>query len=142
MPKFSKSSLNKLSTCADDIRSLFQHVVKEYDCSILDGFRTAERQSELFRQGLSRRDGYAKKSKHQGDGLISYAVDVAPYPIPKDWGKSDVKELTKFYHFAGYVQGVAEELNIKIRWGGDWDGDKHFKDQRFDDLVHFELITE
>ena len=41
--------------------------------------------------------------------------------------------------FAGYVQGVAEQLGIKIRWGGDWDSDFDFKDQTFNDLVHFEL---
>jgi len=28
---------------------------------------------------------------------------------------------------------------MKIRWGGDWDMDTQTKDNKFDDLVHFEL---
>ena len=31
-------------------------------------------------------------------------------------------------------------MNIKLRWGGDWDRDTQVKDNSFDDLLHFELI--
>ena len=31
-------------------------------------------------------------------------------------------------------------MNIKLRWGGDWNDNKDFSDQTFDDLVHFELV--
>ena len=34
---------------------------------------------------------------------------------------------------------VANRLGLKVRWGGDWDGDFEFKDQNFHDLPHFEL---
>jgi len=61
------------------------------------------------------------------------AVDVAPYPI--DWD-----DLGGFYMFAGYVLRVAETMGIKIRYGGDWDGDRKTTDQRFKDLPHFELL--
>jgi len=30
-------------------------------------------------------------------------------------------------------------MGLKIRWGGDWDMDTQTKDNKFDDLVHFEL---
>ena len=37
--------------------------------------------------------------------------------------------------------GVMEQaLDIKLRWGGDWDMDWEVGDNRFNDLVHFELI--
>ena len=61
------------------------------------------------------------------------AVDVCPYPI--DWNNKE-----RFYHFAGYVKGIADSMGIKIRWGGDWDGDTVFDDQSFHDLPHFELL--
>jgi hypothetical protein len=61
------------------------------------------------------------------------AVDVAPYPI--DW-----EDTKRFYHFAGFVQATAKQLNIPIIWGGDWNNNNNFKDQTFNDLVHFELI--
>jgi hypothetical protein len=31
-------------------------------------------------------------------------------------------------------------MEVKLRWGGDWDSDKDTKDQNFNDLPHFELI--
>ena len=62
----------------------------------------------------------------------SMAVDVAPCPI--DW-----EDTKRFYHFGGYVKAWAHALDIKIIWGGDWDSDNDFRDQRFHDLVHFEL---
>ena len=34
---------------------------------------------------------------------------------------------------------VAQDLDIPIRWGGDWDSDNNLNDQNFMDLVHFEL---
>jgi len=63
----------------------------------------------------------------------SRAIDLAPWPL--DW--SDIR---RFYYFGGFVVGVANKLDIPIRWGGDWDGDFEVKDQNFNDLVHFELL--
>jgi hypothetical protein len=48
------------------------------------------------------------------------------------------KDLARWYYFGGYVCGVAEELGIPIRWGGDWNGNRQVDDQSFDDLPHFE----
>ena len=80
-------------------------------------------------------DGVKVKSKHQVDKLnpFSRAIDITPFPL--DW--NDTK---RFYHFAGLVQGIALGLQIKIRWGGDWDCDNDFKDNLFNDLPHFELM--
>jgi peptidoglycan L-alanyl-D-glutamate endopeptidase CwlK len=54
--------------------------------------------------------------------------------MPLDW-----KDMKRFYYLAGIVKAVALARKVKIRWGGDWDGDHDFKDQTFNDLVHFEL---
>ena len=45
----------------------------------------------------------------------------------------------RFHYMGGMVRGIAHELDIKIRWGGDWDGDGEIKDNSFDDLVHIEI---
>jgi len=142
MPNYSNNSLSKLKACHDDLIILFTEVIKDYDNSILEGIRTAERQQELFAQGKSKLDGVTKISKHQITEYRdkSLAVDSVPYPI--DWS-----DLHRFYHYAGYVKGVANRLyhegkmTHKIRCGSDWDGDNSFKDQTFHDLPHFELIT-
>ncbi len=139
MPKFGKTSRERLETCHPDIIRLFNEVVKEYDCSILEGYRGEEKQNEMFATGKSK----LKFPLGKHNSKPSKAVDVAPYPI--NWGDEGTssqrqKAVARFYHFAGYVLAKADSLGIKVRWGGDWDGDKDFSDQKFDDLVHFELI--
>lgn len=131
MPKYSKRSKNKLSTCDEKLQALLNEVIKNYDCTILEGHRTVERQLELYNQGKSKIDGINKLGKHNYSP--SKGIDVAPYPV--DW--NDTK---RFYHFAGYVKGVADTLGINIRCGADWDGDNDFSDQTFNDLVHFEVV--
>lgn len=133
MPRFSKKSSDKLATCALNLQKLFNEVVKEYDCTILEGHRSSSRQYQLYNEGKSK----VTISSHNHNP--SRAVDVTPYPIPKDWGENDFKEKAKFYYFAGYVKGVAKKMGVHIRWGGDWDKDHEFNDQTFDDLVHFEI---
>jgi len=134
MPSFSNTSLQKLSTCDSKIQYLFKAVVNSYDCTILQGHRTQEEQKALYKSGRSK----VIRGKHNLSP--SKAVDVSPYPIPEKWGEGDSKAMAEFYYFAGYVLGIAESLNIKIRWGGDWDSDNKFIDQTFDDLVHFEVV--
>ncbi|MDA9231172.1 M15 family metallopeptidase [Rickettsiales bacterium] len=131
MPKFSNRSKDKLITCHPKLQELFNIVIKNYDCTIIEGRRSNERQEELFHQGKSKLK--AGKSKH--NQAPSLAVDVAPYPI--NWN-----DRIKFYHFVGYVKATADQLKIKIRCGADWDNDNDLHDQTFFDLPHFELITD
>lgn len=127
MPRFSSKSKERLASCDPKLVRLFEKVVEEYDCTVLEGHRSAERQKQLMADGRSR----VSFSQHMHSP--SRAVDVAPFPI--DWEDSE-----RFYHFAGYVKGIARGMGIGVRWGGDWDGDFDFSDNRFDDLVHFELL--
>ena len=132
MPRFSKASESRLETCHPDLRRLFREVVKHFDCSILEGVRTEDRQQELFAQGRTEPgnivtycDGITRKSNHQAksDGW-SWAVDAAPYPI--DW-----KDINRFHRFAGFVEAIAYNLGMPIKWGGDF--------KKFKDLPHWEL---
>ena len=129
MPRYSTTSRERLLTCHQDLQALFKEVIKEYDCTVIEGTRGKEKQDEYYRTGKSKVQ--FPNSKHNSQP--SMAVDVAPYPI--DWN-----DTNRFYHFGGYVQGVADRMGIGIRWGGDWDSDNDLNDQTFMDLVHFELI--
>jgi len=129
MNKFSRQSQEKLLECDPDLQEVFTHVLSIMDCRIIEGFRGEEKQNEYFHAGMSK----VKYPDGKHNRKPSQAIDVAPYPI--DW---DDKE--RFYYFAGIVKGVAVSLGIKIRWGGDWDGDTDLHDQKFMDLVHFELL--
>ena len=86
------------------------------------------KQDEAYNKGNSK----VKFPNGKHNKSPSVAVDVAPYPI--NWRDRD-----RFHYFAGYVLGIASQMGIKIRWGGDWDMDTQTKDNNFDDLVHFEI---
>ena len=129
MAKFSKSSKDKLATCREELQVLFKEVVKGFDCTILQGYRGEEDQNRLFEQNRTKVK-YPNSNHNKGPSL---AVDVVPYPI--DW-----KDRERFTYFAGYVIGIASQMKIKIRWGGDWNRDTEVNDNSFDDLPHFELI--
>lgn len=138
MPTFSQRSITRLSTCHPDLQRLFHRVIQIYDCVVLEGHRNQEAQDRAFRDGKSKLPW--PKGKH--NSLPSLAVDVAPYDCaqrPVNWS-NDRANIVRFYHFAGVVKGLAESMDIRIRYGGDWDGDTRFDDQTFNDLVHFELL--
>mgnify|MGYP003108562111 FL=1 len=128
MPRFSRKSLSKLETCDERLQKIFKKVVKGFDCTIIEGHRGKEKQNEAFRKGNSK----LKFPNGKHNSLPSIAVDVIPYPI--DW-----EDRERMSYFAGYVLGCAKSMGITLRWGGDWDMDTHVKDNKFDDLVHFEL---
>jgi peptidoglycan L-alanyl-D-glutamate endopeptidase CwlK len=139
MAKFSETSKNRLDTCDKKLQDIFNEVIKHYDCTIICGARSDFDQQKAFKEGKSKNDGIIKKSKHQTsrENPYSQAVDVAPFHARKpniDWNC-----LPNFYIFAGYVLRVAHEMNIKIRWGGSWDGTLDVRNNKFNDLVHFEL---
>ncbi len=131
MPNFSHKSLARLETCDSRLQVVFLEVVKHFDCTVLTGHRDEETQNEKYRNGLSKVQW--PNSKHNQEP--SNAVDVAPYPI--DW-----EDTERFRYFAGYVMGIASMMGIRLRHGGDWDGDTEVKDNRFNDLPHFELVED
>lgn len=126
---FSEKSLQRLNTCHPDLQKLFAEVVKNYDCAILCGHRSEDEQNEAVLGGKSKLPW--PSSKH--NKTPSLAADVVPFPV--DWGDS-----LRFYHFAGFVLATAKQLGIKVRWGGDWDGDLNLREERFRDLPHWELV--
>jgi len=138
MARFGTSSMTKLMTCERDIQTIFQEVVKIYDCSIIFGIRTPEIQFELYKKGREERggawivtdsknvvtfkDGFKKLSRHNYEP--SKAVDVIPYPI--DW-----KDINRMFQLNGVVQTIQAQLLEQgkitklLEWGGNW---KSFKD--------------
>ena len=128
MPRFGKSSRRNLSTCDKRLQDLFNEVVKHFDCSVLVGFRDRNGQNPAYESGHSK----VKWPNGKHNKKPSDAVDVAPYPI--DW-----EDRERFIYFGGFVMGIAFSMGIPLRWGGDWDSDTQLSNNKFDDLVHFEI---
>jgi len=99
-----------------------------FDFSVTCGHRGEAEQELAFRTGKSTK--HYPDSKH--NRMPSVAVDLAPYP-------TDYGDPAAFARLAGYVLAVADELDIEVRWGGDWDQDGRSNDERLVDLPHFEL---
>lgn len=128
MPLFSAKSKDRLRTCDDRLQRIFEEVVKHFDCTILCGFRGYDDQMRLYREGKSQlKHPYSRHNVYP-----SMAVDVCPYPI-------DFEDLNRFRYFAGWVMGVAAAMGIRLTFGGDWDGDTQVKDNKFNDLCHYQI---
>jgi len=137
MYKFGKRSRKALASAHPDLQNLFNEVIKIHDCAVIYGHRNEEQQTEMVDKGYSKLN--FPNSKHNSNP--SMAVDVAPY-FTNCKNKIDWNNREKFVHFAGVVKGVAHQLGIKIRWGGDWDNDNELRDQTWMDLPHYELLEE
>jgi len=125
MPRFGKTSKKRLEGVDTKLVNILNELIKIMDVTIIEGLRTGERQKELLKKG-------ATKVKYSKD-MEGKAVDLAPYPI--DWKNRD-----GFHYMGGMIRGIAKQLNVKVRWGGDWDSDGDVKDNGFDDLVHVEIL--
>jgi peptidoglycan L-alanyl-D-glutamate endopeptidase CwlK len=124
MYKFGKRSRERLRGVNVKLVNVLNELIKMMDVTVIEGLRSADRQKELLAKGATK----VKYSKH----MEGKAVDIAPYPI--DWEDRD-----RFYYMGGMLRGIAQQLGVKVRFGGDWDGDGETKDNNFDDLVHIEL---
>ena len=63
--KFSTTSKNRLYTCDEQLVELFNEVIKHWDCTIVEGYRTEDRQNEMYRTGKSQLQW--PNSKHNGN---------------------------------------------------------------------------
>ena len=128
-----------LNQCEPRLRTLFYQVDKLVQVDILPStIRTLEEQTEFVRTGKSK----TMNSKHliTPENPLSRAVDAGPWPIK--WPQENAEkglDWSRIYYFAGVVMSTANGLGIKIRYGGDWNGNFDLKDQSFYDGVHFEL---
>ena len=129
MPKFGRKSRERLATCDKRLQDVFNEVIKEVDCSILEGHRDERRQDKLYEEKKTK----VRYPMGRHNSKPSRAVDVVPYPV--DW-----KDRERFHLFAGFVIGVAHRMGITLRWGGDWNMNFKVSDNNFDDFPHFELV--
>ena len=128
MYKFSQRSLDNLKNVDERLVRICNELIKRIDFTVIEGFRSLERQKELYDKGFSKIDGISKKGKHNYSP--SLAIDIIPYKKghnPFDGSKeSDIM----FDNLAKEFKQVAKELGINITWGGDW---------KFIDKPHFQL---
>lgn len=115
MPKFSKTSLERLNTCHEDIIKVCTELIKQYDFSVLCGHRSKEEQDKAFEQGNSK--VRFPNSKH--NSTPAKAIDIAPYPI--DWNNIErFREMWIRFDTISKVLKNEGKISSIFKWGGSW----------------------
>lgn len=152
----SKKSKERLLQVHPDLVKVVELAIKlsSQDFMVLEGVRTKEQCYINYGKGRTVAELAAKNvpakyakpnekkvtwlsnplaSKHciQKDG-VGHAVDLVPFPV--DW-----LTLSKFDEIADAMLDAAKQLNVKIRWGADWDSDGKPRERGETDSPHFEL---
>jgi len=138
MPMYPLSAVEKsrLDTCDKRLQSIVLKVLDRWNIVVITGHRDKAGQDKALAGGNTKLAW--PRSKH--NTTPSRAVDMVPVEIKNKREVIDWNDRERMHLFAGYVLAVADQLGIRLRWGGDWDNDSEVKDNVFDDLVHFELI--
>ena len=124
--KFGKRSLDNLRGVHPDLVKVVYRALElsPIDFTITEGLRTVARQKELVAKGLSK----TMNSRH----ITGHAIDIVPLPV--DWNNAQ-----PFVEVSKYFFQAAKELGVAIRWGGDWNENGDWRDEKFRDLPHYEL---
>ena len=147
MPKFSQKSLDKLKGVHPDLVKVITEAIKDspIDFTIFSGVRSLQEQKDLYALGrtkvnpdgkskskpmgniVTKADGVNNKSNHQvKSDNFGHAIDFVPYVN----GTLDWNTGSNFSSIANHIKNTANNLGIKISWGGNW---------KFKDLPHIEL---
>lgn len=136
MFKYGASSTKQLLTCHPVWQEALSKAIEIYDLTVLEGYRNKARQTKVFNSGASKFPFplSSHNAVHPTEKTPeSLGVDLAPFPLFWD------SDREQFLILAGLIIGLAWGMGYVVIWGGDWDRDFDFKDQKFNDLAHFTL---
>ena len=130
--RYSSKSTKQLNTCHTDLIVLMNEALADPACpsdiTVLEGYRTEERQNELKAQGASQ----VSYPNSYHNKWPSMAVDVVPYVSGISWEWEHIEPL------AAHIKAVWNRLqqteqvspSHRLEWGGDW---------RWRDGAHYQL---
>lgn len=135
----SKGSLKGVETCNDHIQGAVNFALQFLDFGVIEGHRDRDTQNLYYEQKKTQ----LKWPLSTHNTYPSNAVDLLVYVR----GMGYITEKTapeKWRQYYGYLAGILRAYcdmhGLKFRWGGDWSSDDgNFNNQKFDDLVHFEI---
>lgn len=140
--RLSERSLKALDRVHPDLVRVVRRAIQisTVDFMVTEGVRTIHRQRELYAQGRTKpgpKVTWTLKSNHFIDPRTGFghAVDLVPWPV--DW--EGPTRFPKFDAIAKAMFGAADELNVKIRWGADWNMDGKPRQRGETDSPHFEI---
>ncbi|OJU02811.1 MAG: hypothetical protein BGN87_06355 [Rhizobiales bacterium 65-79] len=138
MAKFSAVSLARLEGAHPLLQKVMNAAIEKFNFMILQSQRDRADQEKALRKGNTH--AHFGQSAHNWAPAI--ALDVAPYPL--DWNDRQrfialSKVVGCFNPATGFGYGIAKELMVPLRWGGDWNFNGILTDEHLSDLPHYEL---
>tara|TARA_R100001591_G_C4284978_1_gene166179 strand:+ start:218 stop:613 length:396 start_codon:yes stop_codon:yes gene_type:complete len=130
MYKFSFESQKRLNTVHPKLRAVIESSLKYsiLDFGVSEGHRSLEKQKMYYENGATK----VLEGKHNKNP--SEAVDLYIWIDGRiSWERHD------YCYLAGVILTMAKIHGVKVRWGGNFDLDGEILEQKFNDLVHFEL---
>ena len=127
---FGRTSESRLAHLHPDLMRVVRRAMayQVLDFMVVETLRSPAQAAANAAKGVGIRN-----SKHlAGPDGKARAVDLAPYPV--EWS-----DLKRFHILAGLMLAAAKEEGVRVRYGGNWDGDNDFHDNSLEDLPHFEL---
>lgn len=126
MPKFSKTSEVRLSTCHPDLQKVCRELIKQFDFAVLEGHRGEAAQNAAYGAGNS----HLRYPNSAHNKTPSLAVDLAPYPV--DWGDlARFKEMICRFDAVACVLRARGEIQSRFEYGAFW--------PKFKDYPHIEI---
>ena len=115
MPTLSKKSLAHLATCHPDLQTVCNELIKQFDFSVLEGFRAQDAQNAAYHAGTSR----ARWPNSAHNKIPSLAVDLAPYPV--DWKNVErFREMIIRFDALAHVLRTMGKIKSNFVYGGYW----------------------
>lgn len=123
-----KRSRSRLEGLHPDLVAVVERAIEitKQDFMVGEGMRSLARQRRLVAAGKST----TMNSRH----LTGHAVDIHPYPYDGDVdgdGIPNGADWDQYWPLERAMKTAAQELNVALIWGGDWNG--------FKDGPHFQL---
>jgi len=132
---FSERSEQKLLTCHPKIQLVMREAIKIIDISIITGERGAIEQDYAYEHGYSKVP--FPESMH--NKKPSEAIDVMLWNKKKPHIRWN--DYMQMAFVAGVIISIAQQKEIKLIWGGNWDNNLSTT-EKFYDGAHFELAEE
>lgn len=128
---YGKTSRERLETCHPLLQELFNRVIKHTDTSIFCGERGEEAQTKAFEEGKS----LAQYPESSHNNSPSLAVDAGPYPE----GYGSIPAFMALHDIVLRCWSQMKTGDYILVWGGDWDADGDYDDQKLFDPAHWEI---
>jgi len=134
-------SKQRLLTCDVQLQALVCEVIKHRDCCVLAGYlgRSEYHYATKDLIGALQFPNSPHNTKKKGK-MCSRAVHILPRENKKIITGDLIDDQTKIYIFAGFVLGVASQMEIPLIWDGEIKAHTFLSNCR--ELSHYELAEE